>query len=218
MPLLGVAVVAVVLWYRAVAQLEQQNQSLRSMTNEVQRLRAENEDTKGVQAQAQELERLRKDNEEIHRLRNEVRQLREQKQEWEKQRAMPNPATAVVQGSPKAIPPAANAGVIAVPAGRRAWLGLFLENIPPVTNPDGSLVEERFGVLIREVAADSPGAKAGLKGGDIVIALDGQPVLTSQELHSQIQLRQPGQILTLDVVRDAANLRFQVTAGEREQR
>jgi S1-C subfamily serine protease len=51
-----------------------------------------------------------------------------------------------------------------------------------------------------------------------VIALDGQPVLTSQELHSQILLRQPGQILTLDVVRDAANLRFQVTAGEREQR
>jgi len=189
------------------------------MASEVQRLRVENEEAKRLQAQAQELERLRKDNEELHRLRNEVRQLREQKQEQEKQqRTMTNPAAAVAQNTTKTIPPVAASGVIAVPAGRRAWLGIFLENLPPVANPDGSLVEERFGALIRDIAESSPGAKAGLKGGDIVIALDGQPVLTSGELHAQIQLRQPGQILTLDVVRNGANMRFQVTAGERDQR
>lgn len=55
------------------------------------------------------------------------------------------------------------------------------------------------GVLVREVTKDMPGAKAGLKAGDVITELNGKPVKTGSELIEQIQLHEVGDKITLTV-------------------
>jgi S1-C subfamily serine protease len=55
------------------------------------------------------------------------------------------------------------------------------------------------GVLIREVAEDSPAAEAGLAMGDLILEVDGEAVATFEELREIILNAAPGDELTLTV-------------------
>ena len=50
------------------------------------------------------------------------------------------------------------------------------------------------GLLIREVAEDSPAARAGLAQGDLIVAAAGQPVRTADDLFGALQAAQGGTI------------------------
>jgi serine protease Do len=56
----------------------------------------------------------------------------------------------------------------------RAWTGLKFQALRDFSK--SSFVDARQGVLIASVDEDSPGEKAGLHAGDLVVALQGQPV------------------------------------------
>ena len=58
------------------------------------------------------------------------------------------------------------------------------------------------GALIGDVTPDSPGAKAGLQKGDVIMALDGQPISDYQDLRLRISELAPGTSVKLDVFRD----------------
>jgi len=65
-------------------------------------------------------------------------------------------------------------------------------------------VKQGKGVLVREVVAGSPAAKAGLKAGDVIVAVDGKDVATVAELRKALELK-PGaekRKLSLTIVRD----------------
>ena len=65
-------------------------------------------------------------------------------------------------------------------------------------------VKQGKGVLVREVVVGSPAAKAGLKAGDVIVAVDGKSVATVAELRQALEIK-PGEEnrkLTLTVVRD----------------
>jgi membrane-associated protease RseP (regulator of RpoE activity) len=65
-------------------------------------------------------------------------------------------------------------------------------------------VKQGKGVLIREVVVGSPAAKAGLKAGDVIVAVDGRSVATVAELRQALEIK-PGEEkrkLNLTVVRD----------------
>jgi len=65
-------------------------------------------------------------------------------------------------------------------------------------------VKQGKGVLVREVVAGSPAAKAGLKAGDVIVAVDGKSVATVAELRKALELKagEEKRKLNLAIVRD----------------
>src|SRR5262249_13420772 len=68
------------------------------------------------------------------------------------------------------------------------------------------------GVLIRDVAEDSPAARAGLAQGDLIVAAAGQPVRTADDLFDALQAAQGGAI-ELKLVRGTEERTLQVALG-----
>ena len=56
------------------------------------------------------------------------------------------------------------------------------------------------GVLVASVAADSVAARAGLKAGDVITAVDGKRVSSPQDFSRQ--MRSGGSTVTLTIIRD----------------
>lgn len=82
---------------------------------------------------------------------------------------------------------------------RRGWLGAVFSDIRPVTIPDGSL--KRLGISVIEVDRAGPAWTAGLRQGDIITALDGEPVTDASRFLLSISQRVPGSQVELDVMR-----------------
>ena len=73
----------------------------------------------------------------------------------------------------------------------------------------------RAGALVQEVQPNSPAAKAGLRVGDLVVAIDGKAVESYDELASQIRSHKPGDKVTLKVVRDGSETDVSATLAQR---
>jgi membrane-associated protease RseP (regulator of RpoE activity) len=69
------------------------------------------------------------------------------------------------------------------------------------------------GVMINEVRADSPAAKAGLKAGDIIVEVDGKEVKADGDLIRAIQEKKEGDV-TITIVRDRHRQTIRVTPEE----
>jgi len=76
--------------------------------------------------------------------------------------------------------------------------------------PDGE------GVLVTEVEKDSPAEKAGLKAGDVIVAVDGQTVAETQDLVDQIGDKEKGDKVTIAYYRRGAKAELPVEVEERE--
>jgi serine protease Do len=72
------------------------------------------------------------------------------------------------------------------------------------------------GALVASVAPDSVAAKAGLKSGDVITEVNGQPVVRSGELSSLIGLSAPGDKVTLKVWREHAVRNIEARLGDAE--
>ncbi len=70
------------------------------------------------------------------------------------------------------------------------------------------------GALITQVEEGSPAAEAGLQTGDIVTAVDGDSVDFEHTLRDRLFAYEPGDVVTLDVLRDGETLQIQVTLGQ----
>ena len=66
------------------------------------------------------------------------------------------------------------------------------------------------GLLIREVSEDSPGARAGLAQGDLIVAAAGQPIRTPDDLFDALQAAR-GATVELSIIRGTDERTIQVT-------
>ena len=57
----------------------------------------------------------------------------------------------------------------------------------------------KSGVIISNVIANGPAAKAGLKTGDAITSVDGKEVKTGDELVGEISQRRPGATIKLGI-------------------
>jgi len=92
---------------------------------------------------------------------------------------------------------------------------------PAATEPGylGLVTEDRSesgkGVRVREAVADGPGAKGGIKTGDLITGVNGKPVHSMADLAAVIGAMPPGSRAAFDVDRDGQTIKFDVTLGQR---
>jgi serine protease DegQ len=81
---------------------------------------------------------------------------------------------------------------------RRGRLGISIQDVTPDIARALDL-EEISGAIVTSVEPDSPAMAAGLKSGDVVLAIDGQPVAGSTDLRNRIGLTPVGTEIVLTV-------------------
>ena len=96
----------------------------------------------------------------------------------------------------------------------RGYLGVSSQNITPALTESFGLKSNK-GALVSEVMANSPASAAGLREGDVIVAVNGHPVIDANELKLQVSSLSPGTKLNLDVLRDGETKEFSAISGER---
>ena len=89
-----------------------------------------------------------------------------------------------------------------------------LPDTPAMPVPQFPRLRGIGGALLREVVADSPAQKAGLKIGDVITAVDGVPLDENHRLADIIGQYQPGDKITLEVLRMGKTVTLKATLGE----
>lgn len=97
---------------------------------------------------------------------------------------------------------------------RRGSIGAAVQSITPVLAEALQLPQES-GALVADVDPEGPGGKAGLRIGDIVVALDGKAIENGRQLDVNLYRRPTGTTATLDVLRGAERLKLTVAVDER---
>jgi serine protease Do len=97
---------------------------------------------------------------------------------------------------------------------RRGYLGVHIKDIANRDLADRLGVPKDGGVLVAQVDKGTPGAKAGLKDGDVITALAGKPVHDSHDLQMAVASLPPGKPVELSVVRDGKAMNLQATIEE----
>jgi len=91
----------------------------------------------------------------------------------------------------------------------RGWLGVAVADLQPAG------ARQRGGALIEGVERSGPAARAGLRPGDVVLGLDGQPVGGSRALVRGVAAMPPGRQAMLSVMRDGRVQSIPVQIGRR---
>lgn len=95
----------------------------------------------------------------------------------------------------------------------RGYLGVTIQNLDPDLAKAFGL-SHGGGALVGDVAPNSPGAKAGLQRGDVVLQLNGTPVSGSDDLSLRISQMAPGAVAHLQVYRSGHTQNVDVTLDE----
>ena len=95
----------------------------------------------------------------------------------------------------------------------RGSVGVVVQDLTPDLAKAFDIQETR-GAVVSKVVKDSPAERGGLKSGDVVVRVNGKPVVTASELRTSIGLLRVGDTVTLDVLRDGKSRTIKVTIAE----
>lgn len=96
----------------------------------------------------------------------------------------------------------------------RGWLGIEAQALSRELAASFGLQTPQ-GVIIAGVVNDGPASKAGLEPGDVLLAVDGQPILDARATMSEIASIPPGTSLPLTIVRSGERMNMTLEVGER---
>ncbi|OIQ86617.1 putative periplasmic serine endoprotease DegP-like precursor [mine drainage metagenome] len=96
----------------------------------------------------------------------------------------------------------------------RGWIGIEAQDITPELAESFRLREAR-GALIAGVMRGGPADQAGVKPGDILLDINGRPVIDSAGMLNLIAALKPGQPANIRVVRNQAERSYSVLIGKR---
>jgi serine protease Do len=94
----------------------------------------------------------------------------------------------------------------------RGWLGVVIQEVSKDLAESFGL-DKPAGALVAQVLEDGPAAKGGLQVGDVILSLNGQPIVMSADLPHLVGALKPDSKATLEVVRDGTRKRLPVTIG-----
>ena len=94
----------------------------------------------------------------------------------------------------------------------RGWLGVVVE---PVTREMATQfkLERTEGARVSRVMPNSPAAQSGLRNGDIILRYNGQVLPSSKELPPLVGATDPGQMATIELLREGKPLTIKVEVG-----
>ena len=95
----------------------------------------------------------------------------------------------------------------------RGWLGATIQDVTPAL-AQGFGLDKAEGVAISDVAPGSPAAQAGLKPGDVVLSMKGEPVASSADLRLRVSEAGPGASVPMTVRRGNSTLDITAKLGE----
>ncbi len=96
----------------------------------------------------------------------------------------------------------------------RPWIGIAGRSITPDLARERGLAVRR-GALIQDIVSESPAAAADLRPDDVIIAVEGNPIDSWEDLLGLVAEREPGQLVRLTIMRGSIRLEMQVTLGVR---
>ncbi len=92
---------------------------------------------------------------------------------------------------------------------RRGQLGVIVQDVTPELAEAMGLSRSR-GAIIAQVMKGSPAARAGLKPGDVVVAVNGEEIRNAADLRNTIGLQRVGARVVLEIVRDGKSRKIKV--------
>jgi serine protease Do len=99
----------------------------------------------------------------------------------------------------------------------RGYLGVAVRPVTPEAAESAGLGEAR-GAVVESVVEDSPAARAGVKAGDVIVAVNDQQVAAPPELTRRIAGTPPGTRVELSVVRNRRQVKVPVELGQLPER
>jgi serine protease Do len=96
----------------------------------------------------------------------------------------------------------------------RGALGVAIQDVTPALAEALGLPPDTRGAVVSDVAEESAAAKAGLRRGDVVVALQGEPVVDGRGLRMRIAGARPGTRVDLRVLRDGKIRELTATLDE----
>jgi len=96
----------------------------------------------------------------------------------------------------------------------RGWVGIEVQEITPEIAESFGLITTD-GALIAGVLRNGPADRAGIRPGDVLIAVGGNPVTDSSSLLNLIAALQPGKVAQLKLLRERTEMQLMVTVQKR---
>lgn len=97
----------------------------------------------------------------------------------------------------------------------RGWLGVTIQNVDKPTAKALELPEAK-GALINNVLEGQPAAQAGIKGGDVILAINGKAIEDTEELLREVAQLRPGSKAEITLWRDGKEEKVTLTVAERD--
>ncbi len=98
---------------------------------------------------------------------------------------------------------------------KRAYLGIEMDEVTAEIAA-GAGLDVIEGVVVQRVVEGGAAERYGLRGGDIILKVDGSHIGAVNELQSRIATKRPGDTIELEVWRDSARYPLVITLVDRE--
>ncbi|MFH2035327.1 MAG: PDZ domain-containing protein, partial [Candidatus Zixiibacteriota bacterium] len=95
----------------------------------------------------------------------------------------------------------------------KAWIGIYTQTVDKDLQ-DAFALDSDDGVIIKMVVPDSPGDKAGLDEGDIILSINGETIVNSEHLSDYISHLKPGDQISIDLIQNGMEGKITMKLGE----
>jgi serine protease Do len=93
------------------------------------------------------------------------------------------------------------------------YLGISMNDVTP-ENASFFKLQDADGAIVSQVTPDSPAAQGGLKSGDVIRSLNGQPIINGSALQVAVSEVTPGTNISLGILRDGSPQTVKIKVGE----
>ncbi len=98
----------------------------------------------------------------------------------------------------------------------RGWLGVQIQSVTPEMATSLGIAEPK-GAIVASIIPDSPAAKAGLRQGDVITAINGKRVEDSHDLTRRVASLSAGKMASFAVNRDGSSRTVEVTIAQKKE-
>jgi serine protease Do len=95
----------------------------------------------------------------------------------------------------------------------RGFLGVMIQDVTPGLAKQFGLKDDS-GALVGDVTPGGAADKAGIKSGDVIVEYNGKKITDSRHLKLEVARTQPGQSVSVQVLRDGSTKNLEVTTGD----